>query len=518
MSNAIHPADVLVILAYLVAVVGIGVWFMRQQATVKDYFLAGRKMGFFAVSISIVASLLSAITYMGAPGLAYKSDLQYSLWLFCIPLVTPVLLVVFLPFFRGLDIYTAYEYLERRFNLPLRSIGSLSFILWRLGWMGLVIFAPALAASEFFGVPWEAAVLIMGLLATAYTVMGGIEAVIWTDVIQFIVLFGGVILVGIMVIAGTDGGFGALWQAAMAGGKLRVVDLSLDKALTEMTVWGVMLGGAFSALTAYSTDQVAIQRYLTTKSYAEARRTLIFHACVIVPISIVFYWVGTALWAYYHLHPEVAPAFPPEQADRILPYFVANQMPVGIRGLILAALFAATMSSIDSGINSITTTTLVDIYERLFGWKATERRRLAMARMWTLIWGGLATALAIVLGAWGKGLMEKSVSVASWFSGPLLGIFLLGMITRRANARGTLIGAAVGFPVVVLIAFKTDVTWLWYNAIGTLVTFVVGYVASFLLPPPPPEKVEGLVYEPGMHIEDADEKPVGAESEEEVSA
>ncbi|HIE53437.1 MAG TPA: hypothetical protein EYP85_16925, partial [Armatimonadetes bacterium] len=364
MRGTLTALDLTVVLVYLAVVVGKGGLLAKKQRDLEDYFLAGRKMGFFAVGISIIASLLSAITYLGAPAEAYGHDLRFSLTLLCIPLVTPIVLRVFLPFFYQLNLYTAYEYLERRFNLAVRTVASVFFMFWRLCWMALVIYAPSLALSEFVDLPWWAAVLILGVLSTAYTTLGGMRAVIWTDVVQFFVLYGGVLLVGGLTLVRSGVELGAMWAEALAAGKLQVLDFRLDPTI-RVTTPAIFLGWTFGALAAYATDQVAIQRYLTTKNFAESRRSLIFHALVIVPVSIVFYWVGSLLWAFYHHRPELLSGFDESRPDRILPFFIVQQLPLGLKGILIAALFAATMSSIDSGINSVTTATIVDFYQGL---------------------------------------------------------------------------------------------------------------------------------------------------------
>jgi SSS family transporter len=509
-ATKLAAADIIVILIYLGVVVGKGVLLSRKQQSVEDYFLAGRSMSYWVVSISIIASLLSAITYMGAPTEAYQHDLKFSLILFCIPLVAPIVIGLFLPFFYKLNLYTAYEYLEIRFSVPVRTVASLFFIFWRMGWMALVIFAPSLAISTFFNIDWRYCALLVGVAATAYTVLGGMTAVMWTDVIQFFVLYGGAFLVMIVAILRTDGGTGYLWQAALENGKLTTIDFKWDPT-QRISTWAIILGGTVGMLAAYATDQVAIQRYLTTKSYEESRRSLIFHAIIIVPASIIFYWMGTILWGFYHQQPGLLVGFDAEHPDRILPFFIAHQLPVGVRGALIAALFAATMSSIDSGINSITTTTIVDFYGGVLKRTYDRAAHLLLARIWTVIWGVIVTGAAIAAGMWGSTLLEMSNKVSGLFCGPLLGIFLLGMLTKRANWQGALIGAAIGFGAALLTAFggplsavldprsmlhavsakMGEVTFLYYPTIGCGLTLAFGILFSLLFAPPRPEQVAG---------------------------
>ncbi len=502
--------DAAIVTVYLAVVVGKGVRLARKQTGVDDYFLAGRSMGWFAVGVSVIASLFSGISYLGAPTESYRFDLQYSVGLLTIPLVTPVVIVVFLPFYHGLKAFTAYEYLEKRFGVAVRALASGLFILWRMGWMALVLYAPSLALSEFVGLRWEYAIIITGVASTLYTVMGGITAVIWTDVIQFFVLFAGITAVALVCSIKVEGGPVGLWGTASAAGKLRMVDWGIPAdgpggpgqllwhiATQRLTIWAVVLGGLFTNLAAYATDQVAIQRYLTTKSLAECRRSLIFHAAVIIPICVCFYYVGTMMWAFYEHYPELRPVFEAGKEDRILPFFVMQQLPVGLRGLVIAALFAATMSSMDSGINSVTTATLMDFGRGLLRKRPEEARQLQLARIWTVVWGTLTIGCALAAGWWGKTLVEMTNKVAGLFAGPLLGIFLLGMLTRRANQGGTLIAGLAGFALVICTVFRTEVSFMLYTLIGCVTTLILGALLSLLFPQPEEGKLQGLVWRAG---------------------
>lgn len=506
--TSLEALDLIVIVVYLAIVVGKGYLLSRKQEDVETYLLAGRTMSYWVVAISIIASLLSAITYLGAPTEAFNYDFKLGGTLLCIPLTVPILIKVFLPFFYRLNVYTAYQYLEERFHVSVRAIASGLFILWRLGWMALVVYAPALAISELFNIPWWICVIIVGVASTVYTVMGGLTAVMWTDVMQFAVLFGGAFFIVYTVVTGVDGGFGYIWQVTLANDKLTMFDWTWDP-FARLSTWAVLVGGLFSILAQYGTDQVAIQRYLSSKSKKEAERSLIFHGMIIVPVGMLFYVLGAMLWAFYHQHPELLAGFQSEQADRIMPYFIAQQLPVGFRGLLVAALFAATMSSIDSGINSIATTTLVDFYQGLFRRKIDEAAQLVLAKRWTLIWGLVATAAALLAGLGVDTLAAMANRIGGLFSGALLGIFLLGMMTRRANWQGALLGSIIGFGVTLLAAFGSSIaghmqptqlfygtvatlgklSFMWYAMIGAVLTFVAGWLLSGLFPPPTEEQL-----------------------------
>ncbi len=493
-STHLYAVDIVVVVVYLVAVIAKGAMFAKKQKGVDDYFLAGRKMGWFAVGISIMASVFSAITYLGGPAETFGHDLQYPMGFISTPFVVAVVVIVFLPFYYNLKIYTAYEYLQRRFNLPMRLTASAFFMFWRLSWMALVLYAPSLALSEFLGLDWRISILITGLGSTLYTVLGGITAVIWTDVMQFFVLVAGIVAIAIVCILNVDGGLPAIYDIAHQNNKLVLFDFRFDPML-RLTFWSVLLGGFVANLASYATDQVAVQRYLTTTDLRTSKRALIFNATIIIPICLCFYLVGTMLWVFYHEHPGLLAGFDMTRPDRILPFFVVQNLPVGLRGLVVAALFAATMSSVDSGINSITTTTLMDFYRQLSRRHLSQEALLLKARKLTIFWGLLITGLAILAGLWGATLVEMSQKLAGWFMGPLLGIFLLAMLTRRATALATFIGAALGFGTVLYVAVFTDISFMLYSVIGCLVTVVTGMLLSYLWAAPPPEKTEGLTYQ-----------------------
>ncbi len=493
MKPGLYGLDIAIVAVYLIVVVGKGWLLGRGQKNIDDYFLAGRRMGWFPVGISLIASLFSAISYLGDPTEGFLHDLKYLGVYFTYPPMALVVAVIFLPFFYNLRLYTAYEYLQKRFNLPLRLLASAFFILWRLGWMAMVLYAPSLALSEFLGLDWRISVLLTGLGSTIYTVMGGMTAVIWTDVIQFFVLVSGMIAVIVTCIMGVDGGFGRIWNMARAAGKLRVFDFRLDPRI-RLTTWGLLFGGFAKSLSAYGVDQVAVQRYLTTANLRESIRALVLNAVAVVVVLPWTFLAGTMIWAFYQAHPEMIAGFDMSRPDRILPFFVVQNLPMGLRGLLIAALFAATMSSVDSGINTLSTATLMDWFHGL-GKVKKGSNLLAQARAWTIFWGLVTTGLAILIGYAGKTLVELGNTIGGLFGGPLLGIFLLGMLTCRANSPGVLLGALFGFAFSLFLANVTEVSFMYYGLAGCIVTMVIGWAASHLSSAPPPEKTENLVYE-----------------------
>ena len=429
MSATLAPVDYVVLVVYVLASVLLGVWFVREQKTVKDYFLAGQSMNWFVVAISVIAALFSGISYLGAPTEVFSYDLTYAVTILSFFIATPIIILVFLPRFYRANFYSAYEYLERRFDLQVRTWSSAMFIIRVIFYLALAIYAPALALASVTGLPLWFSIAVIGILTTIYTSLGGMKAVIWTDVMQFFVLFGGQVAIAWFAISRIPGGMSGTFDIASAHGKLDFANF--DWSLTaRVTFWGALLGGLFNNLVQMGTDQISVQRYLTAKSRAEAAKSLWFKLAVTLPVVLVFYLMGAVLFAYYQSFPERLPEL--AQKDRILPYFVVNELPSGLPGLLVAAIFAATMSTISSGINALSTASIVDFYQRNMKRNPPPERLLQISRWLTCIYGVLATAVAFLMPLLGT-LIEATNKIMGMLGGPLLGVFLLGMLTKRAT-------------------------------------------------------------------------------------
>jgi sodium-coupled monocarboxylate transporter 8/12 len=481
--------DYTLFIIYLLASVGVGALFVKEQRTVKDYFLAGRSMGSVVVAISVIAALFSGITYLGAPSEVYAHDLSFALVSVAFFIATPTATLVFLPIYYQSRFYTAYQYLEERFSVSVRTLASALFIVRVLLWLGLATYAPALALQAVTGLPLWFTISSIAVLTTIYTTLGGMKAVIWTDVMQFAVLFGGQLVIFGVALSRIPGGLGGAYAIGRDNGKF-VLDLSFDPTV-RVTLWGLILGGAFMHLVQMATDQVSVQRYYTASSLKEAQRSLWLKLAAVIPVAAVFYISGVVLYAFYKVHgdPVAARAIP--KADYILPYFVVTELPRGMPGLLISAIFAASMSTISAGINALTTTTLVDFYERLWGRAKGFEKQVTLARIWTVIYGGMVLGLAFVVQKLGT-LLEASNKAIGLVGGPLIGLFLLGMVTRRANDKGAIIGWAAGVAVLVPICFYTKVSFLWYALVGCVVTYGVGWIASQSFAPPGEEQLHGL--------------------------
>ncbi len=459
--------------AYLCLVVAIGAYFSRRGNTTEFFFLGGRRVPWWAVGLSIFGTALSAITYLSIPARAYAADWGFLLTNMAIIIVAPFVVRYYIPAFRRSPITTAYEYLEHRFNLAVRIYGSLCFMAFQLGRIGIVLLLPALALSAATGMNVYLCILLMGVLATLYTALGGIEAVIWTDVIQSFILVFGALLAFALILARIDGGPSAFLHTAHDAGKFHAFDWRLD--FSAATVWVVLIGNAFSNLYPYTADQTTVQRYLSTAGQREAARAVWTNALLTIPITFLFFGLGTALWVFFRQHPELLD--PRIKNDAMLPLFVVRQFPPGLKGVLIAGIFAAAMSTLDSSINSVSSVLIRDYYVR-FRTQISDRRELAAARLLTLILG-LAGSLAAVYAArlQAVSLWEPFLGLLNLVGGGLAGIFALGVFTRRANGPGALAGAVVSAGAV-LLARQTPLNYLMHGMVGFFAAFIVGYTAS----------------------------------------
>ncbi len=479
--------NTLVLSAYLLALVAIGAFFARREKTTTEFFLAGRRIPWWAAGLSIFATQLSAITFVSAPALAYSTDWLVLPGKVMILVMAPIVVLLYLPFFRRLNITTAYEYLERRFNLAVRLFGSASFITFQLLRMAVVVFLPALALSTITGIDVYVCILIMGALSTLYTVVGGMEAVIWTDVLQTVVLVGGMVI-AVFIVASHVGGFEAVAAVAQADAKARAWNPSLS--MTELASWSMLIGTLALQFGPYTTDQAVIQRYLTTKDEKAAARSIWLNGLIAIPVGLLFMVLGTSLYVFFKQNPELLPLG--MQNDEVLPLFVSGQLPPGLSGLVIAGIFAASMSSLDSSMHSIATTCTVDWYRR-FKPKATDASCLRVARGLTITLGIVAIASACALATFDiENLWLFFQGCLGLLSSGLVGVFILGIFTRRAHASGVLVGVAASVAVMGYVTFYSDLHFYLFAVIGISVCVFVGYVASVLLPSDPNRDLSGL--------------------------
>jgi len=469
-----------VLITYLLSLVAMGVYFARREKTTEDFFVGGRRIPWWAAGISIFGTQLSSISFMAIPAKVYATDWLYFAGALCLVPVQPLVIYFYLPFFRRLNITSAYEYLEQRFNLAVRLFASTSFILFQLGRMTIVLFLPSLALSAVTGINIYASIVVMGSLATVYTMLGGIEAVIWTDVLQVGVLLGGGLLSLGIIVSNIDGGMVTIFDVGMANDKFRLADFNWDYAMPVF--WVVCLGKIAENIVSYSADQAVVQRYLTTRDEKSAAAAIWTNAALTIPISLIWFGLGTALYVFYKTHPaQLSPAL---KTDQTFPLFIAQELPPGVVGLVIAGLFAAAMSTIDSSLNSITAALTTDFYHR-FKPAVSDHRSLRMARSVTLFLGilGTATALWVAMNQDQiRSLWDVYTRIIGLVMGGLAGLFALGVFTRRASAAAALIGAVTGAAVCGWVAYATRASFFLYPVIGITTCVVVGYLLSLVLP------------------------------------
>lgn len=466
-----------VLIGYLVALVAMGFYFSKREKGTADYFLAGKRIPWWAAGLSIYATQLSAITFVSIPAVAYASNWLVYPGQITIFLMAPVVVIFYLPFFRRLNVTTAYEYLERRFNLAVRLFGSLSFVVFQLGRMSVVVYLPALALSAVTGIDTYTCIATMGVLATVYTVLGGMEAVIWTDVLQVFVLWGGICLSLVIILINVDG-LGTVYHTASEHGKLWMFNWTWDTS--QAATWLILIGSFALQFGPYTTDQAVVQRYMTTKDDRAAARSIWLNGALAIPFSLLFFVLGTCLFVFFEAHPNLLMLG--MENDKVFPLFMATQLPIGLSGLVIAGVFAASMSSLDSSMHSVATALTTDFYRRLNP-QADDHGCLRLARVLTVAVGGIGTLVALLLARYDiSSLFFLFQKLLGLISSGLVGIFILGIFTRRSHSIGVLIGAVASFCVLFYVTTYTDVHFYLYAVIGIGTSVTVGYVASWLLP------------------------------------
>lgn len=460
----------IVLLVYFVAMMILGTQVGKSNSNTESYFLGSRKIPWWAIGLSVMATQCSAVSFIGMPGWGYTSGLQRLTFTFQFPLVMVILMTTFVPFFYNTKVVSIYEYLEKRFGSKSRTLMALIFLLSRGLQTAVVMYGPALALSMITGADPKIAILIMGVFAIAYTVFGGIAAVIWTDVVQMFVIWIGVILAIAIPIATAHGGIGEIMSNAASNNLLQGLDfkLGLDN---PYSFWGGLLGSGFLYLTYLGTDQSQVQRVLTAKSIRETKLSLSL-AGFIVPIqTLAFLFSGICLFTTYG-----GKTF--DNSDYVMLTFITKHLPVGIAGLVTAGVFAAGMSSVDSALNSLATVSINDFYKK---WKpdATDDQCLKVSRIMTLFWGVFATLFALVLGGLGSVLDLINV-IGPMFYPCMLSAFTLAVFCKKGNEKGCISAIITGLVVDLYMFLRTDIGSLWWNFFGFLIAFAVGYIVSII--------------------------------------
>ncbi len=472
----LNHLDFAIIGLYLAGITLFGLRFRKKQRTLRDYFLAGRDIPWWAIALSIVAAETSTLTIISIPGLAYDTNLTFLQVVMGYVVGRVVISFVLLPqYFHG-DLYTAYELIERRFGPGLRSLTAGLFLLTRAAAEGVRVYAVSIVVSIALGTGEVASIAIITILTLVYTFEGGLAAVIWTDVVQTAIYVGGTLVGLVTIVHLVPGGWSAIHAAAASAGKLQVFDFrvfhSSGGVWIPYTFWAGLIGGTFLTTASHGTDQLIVQRLLAARGQKQSVTALLSSGVAILFQFALFLTVGIMLWAYYRL-PSAAFGKP----DRIYPTFIVTRMPHGISGLLIAAILAAAMSNLSAALNSLSSSAIMDFYAR-FRPAAEEKTKMRLSRVATFVWATVLFSLALIaLHKVGR-VVEVGLQIASVAYGALLGVFLLGVLTRRANQVGAMVGMVFGFGVELYLWGWTRVPWTWWVMIGTTVTFGVGYAAS----------------------------------------
>ncbi len=468
-----------VLLAYLGLMVLIGFWTSGRQNSTDDYFKGGQRIPGWAAGLSIFGTQLSAITFMAVPAKTYATNWNYFFLLMTIIMVMPFIIRYFIPFFRKLNVTTSYEYLEKRFNYTTRSMASFLYILLQVGRLAIVLLLPSLALTLVTGIDVSLCILIMGVITIFYTVMGGIEAVIWTDVAQVIILLGGALLCIILIPIQLDESFTGAWQTVREYEKLSIFDFRFT--LEESTFWVVIIGGIAINIVTYGSDQTVVQRYLTTKDEKTAVNSLRIGAWMTLPAALLFFSIGTLLFLFYREYPREV-NINLESQDAIFPWYIVSQLPQGISGLLIAAIFSAAMSTLSSSINSVSTAFINDFYKK-FAQARSDKSYLLLARVITVVVGVIGTVLALLMAKWGiASLWDQFNLILGLFTGGIGAVFLLGIFSRKANAYGVVTGLVLSGVVQYFVKEYTSLNLLMYAFTGCASCLVFGYLFSIIFP------------------------------------
>ena len=465
----LNVADYAVILAYLLAITLFGSWFARFQKTTKDYFLTDRSVPWWAICFTIVATETSTLTFIGVPALAYGGNLTFLQLALGYVVGRVLVSVLFIPaYFRG-DLVTSYELLQRRFGAPVKITGAVIFLVTRSLADGIRLFATALVIAVVTRVPVSVTVVVLGLAMIVYTVRGGVSAVIWTDVVQMFVYIAGAITVLAALLARIPGGFDGVMASAALANKLVVLDFSTAPGVVY-TFWAGLVGGLALTLATHGTDQYLVQRLLSARSARQASLGLVLSGLIVFAQFGLFLLIGLSLFAFYQGSPPGL-----SRSDEILPFFIVSSLVGGPAGFIVAAIVAAALSP---SLNAMAATTVNDFYRPYVNPGADEATLMRVSRRATMAWG--VGQLAVALGAqWmDRSVLDAGLAVLSLASGPVLGAFLLGVLTRNVDGRATMVGMVAGAGVLLGLWWSGAVAWTWYAFIGATVTALVALLLA----------------------------------------
>ncbi|MBT9332591.1 sodium:solute symporter [Paracidobacterium acidisoli] len=497
-GNHLRAIDLLLVGVYLAGITLFGLRFRKGgERSLRSYFLADRNVPWWAIALSIVAAETSTLTIISVPGLAFTGDFGFLQLAMGYLLGRVVICILFLPrYFRG-DLLTAYQLIGQRFGPRLQRLTALLFLVMRAAAEGVRVFAVAIVVGVVLGTGDIASIAILSVLTLLYTFEGGMAAVIWTDVVQMILYVLGSLIALWTVCSKIPGGWSALIAGASAAHKLTVLHFSWSIVQTYTFQAGI-IGGCFLTMASHGTDQLMVQRLLAAKNLRQSQLALLSSGLVVFFQFTLFLLIGAGLFVYYQRLGAASALSPSLSADRLFPAFIVHDMPAGIAGLMIAAVLAAAMSNLSAALNSLSSTTVVDFYAPRHP-EADDRRKTHLSRIMTVVWAVVLFVLAM-LSRRGGHVVEIGLSIASVLWGAMLGVFLLGTLSRRAAETGTILGMAAGVAVNLLLWLQPaairvpvfghalllpKIAWTWFVMIGALTTVLIGYIGSVLLPQPP---------------------------------
>ena len=481
---AFSRIDLAVVIAYVIAITAFGARFRKGQRTLHDYFLGGKRLPWWAITLSIVCAETSILTIISTPGIAFHSNLGFLQLVFGYLVARVVVSFLLIPRYFAGDLYTAYQLIERRFGHGLRLFTAGLFLLTRALAEGVRVFAISLVIAIVFKTGVVASLVIIFVLTLLYTLEGGLAAVIWTDVIQLTIYISGTVVALFVALHALPGGWGEVARVAQAaGGKFTVFNFHFDWSQPYL-FWAGLVGGMFLNTASHGTDQLIVQQLLAARSRRQSQGALLASGVVVLLQFTLFLVVGVVLYAFYQRFPV---SF--SRPDQIYPTFVITRLPVGLCGLLTAAILAAGMANLSAALNSLASSSVMDFYKPFARLRLDDRHYLRVSRLATLAWGVVIITIALAAQYLQRSALELALTVASVPYGSMLGIFLLGVLTRRANSRGALVGALCALATLGGVMRYTSIAWTWYVAIGTVVTFTVGLFVSYATPARPAQEI-----------------------------
>ena len=474
----LHAFDLIIIVAYLAGVVLLGWYFSRKQRNLRDYFLSDHEVPWWALAASIVATETSVVTFISVPAFAFAAnprgeggDFTFMQLVVGYMVGRVIIVALFVPlYFRG-ELFTVYQILDSRFGAPVKRAAASLFIITRSLSDGVRLYATAIPLVALTGwADWKS-ILIIGAVMIVFTYLGGITAVIWIEVIQLLIYNLGALVAGLMLLNLIQGGWSEVVAVGGAAGKFRFFDFAVDIG-RSYTFWAGVVGGAFLTTSTHGTDQYMVQRYLCSKDSRQAAKALLASGVIVFVQFLMFLLIGVMLFVFYDRY-QVLPV--DMGADRVFAHFIVNELPTGVIGLVIAAMLAAAMSS---SLNALASTSITDFYKPMFAPNRSEEHYVRVSRGITAVWGAVQIAAALFFIGKDKRIVDTVLAIASFTNGPILGLFLLGTLTRRVKQTGALAGVITGIAVMCYVWARLEVSWQWYVLIGSAVTFVVGCVTS----------------------------------------